>query len=305
MGNLNTLVNWFKQREGKVTYSMTYRNGPNSYDCSSAVYFALIEAGFLPKSSGIGNTESLYRLEGSVLQPISRSEVKFGDIFVAGVKGASGGAFGHTGVAISNSQIIHCNGSANGISTTGISNAATGTPCHWYRLKEVSGSTNSGTGETVKIANHATHYSPTSKSLAIPNWVKGKSYKVLEKRPIKYSKSNYEYLLDGIMSWVLSQDIEGGSTVTITPPSIAHGKWIAENGTFVPDKTINVRDAASTSGRYVASYSPGEAVYYDKYMIDQNGYVWIHYVSHTGHDRYMASGESRNGERINYWGAFY
>lgn len=135
MGNIDGLINWFKAREGRVTYSMNYRNGPNSYDCSSAVYYGLIEAGFLPQGTYPGNTESLYKLEGSLLQPISRSEVRRGDIFVAGVKGASGGAFGHTGVALSNSQIIHCNGSANGISTTPISNANTGTPVHWYRLK--------------------------------------------------------------------------------------------------------------------------------------------------------------------------
>lgn len=76
MASTEAVINWFRARQGRVTYSMTNRLGPNSYDCSSAVYFALIEAGFLPGGTSIGNTESLYRLEGSLLQPINRSEAK-------------------------------------------------------------------------------------------------------------------------------------------------------------------------------------------------------------------------------------
>ena len=142
MGDINKLINWFKAREGKVTYSMTNRLGPYSYDCSSAVFNALIEAGFLPTGTWPGNTESLYALEGKLLVPISRNQVQRGDIFVAGIKGGSLGAGGHTGVAISNSQIIHCNYAGNGITTTGINNNTTYYPCHWYRLK---GATSSNT----------------------------------------------------------------------------------------------------------------------------------------------------------------
>ena len=40
-------------RVGKVTYSMDYRNGPNSYDCSSAVYYALMAGGAI--SAGWAN----------------------------------------------------------------------------------------------------------------------------------------------------------------------------------------------------------------------------------------------------------
>lgn len=33
-----SMIKWMQDRLGKVTYSMTRRLGPNSYDCSSAVF---------------------------------------------------------------------------------------------------------------------------------------------------------------------------------------------------------------------------------------------------------------------------
>ncbi|WP_207871924.1 hypothetical protein DOK78_002554 [Enterococcus sp. DIV2402] len=137
MGDINKMIQWFKDREGKVTYSMTNRLGPNSYDCSSAVYLSLIAGGFLPSGTGIGNTDSLYSLEGTLLTPISRSQVKRGDIFVAGVKGGSGGSGGHTGVFLDNATIIHCTSPKNGIATTpatGWMGDYSGLPVYFYRL---------------------------------------------------------------------------------------------------------------------------------------------------------------------------
>ncbi|RDX01544.1 hypothetical protein UR08_09835 [Listeria kieliensis] len=133
-GNTEEVINWFKAREGKVTYSMANRNGPYSYDCSSAVYHALIEGGFLPKGTAIGNTESLYALEGKLLVAISASEVKRGDIFVSGTKGGSSGGNGHTGVFTSSSTIIHCNATSNGISETPVIGWVGGPPTYYYRL---------------------------------------------------------------------------------------------------------------------------------------------------------------------------
>ncbi|MBM7711164.1 peptidoglycan amidohydrolase family protein [Enterococcus xiangfangensis] len=127
------MLDWFYARQGKVTYSTAYRNGPNSYDCSSAVFYSLIEAGYLSPQTWIGNTDTLFSYEGKLFKAISRNEVRRGDIFVAGKKGGSGGAFGHTGVATSNSKIIHCNYTDNGISETVILNR-TGDPCYWFRF---------------------------------------------------------------------------------------------------------------------------------------------------------------------------
>lgn len=136
--NKQAMIQWFKDREGKATYSMEYRNGPDSYDCSSAVYSALIAAGYLPKGTSLGNTESLFGLEGSLLNAINRSDVQAGDIFISGNPGSSSGAAGHTGVALSNSSIIHMNYSANGISTTPIEGYTgySDVPTHWFRLND-------------------------------------------------------------------------------------------------------------------------------------------------------------------------
>lgn len=127
------MLDWFYARQGKVTYSMTNRTGPNSYDCSSAVFYALIEAGYLNTGTWIGNTETLFSYEGKLFKAISSKDVRRGDIFIAGKKGSSGGAYGHTGAATSNTTIIHCNYSDNGISETVIS-GRTGDPCYWFRF---------------------------------------------------------------------------------------------------------------------------------------------------------------------------
>lgn len=136
MASIESVLNWFVARQGKVTYSMNSRLGPKSYDCSSAVYFSLIEAGFLPKGTGIGNTETLYSLEGSLLQRISRKEAQRGDIFISGGKGTSSGANGHTGIFVNNSRIIHCNYGSNGISETSTEGGwMGGPPTDCYRLR--------------------------------------------------------------------------------------------------------------------------------------------------------------------------
>lgn len=81
-------------------------------------------------------------------------------------------------------------------------------------------------------------------------------------------------------------------------PSLA-SKWVAESGTFAPDFAINVRSAPNTSAGIVATYNKGQSVRYDSYYNDGR-YVWIHYKSYSGHDRYMVCRE--NGTA---WGSFY
>lgn len=43
--NIDNAIAWMQARKGKVTYSMEYRDGEESYDCSSSVYYALRSAG--------------------------------------------------------------------------------------------------------------------------------------------------------------------------------------------------------------------------------------------------------------------
>ena len=114
MGNMQTMINWFEQRLGKVKYSMASRLGPNSFDCSSSVYFSLVASSYLPKGT-MGNTDTLFKhlpANGWVVTNTPRR----GDIFLWGRQHSAGGNYGHTGVFVDGTRVIHCNGSANGIS---------------------------------------------------------------------------------------------------------------------------------------------------------------------------------------------
>ena len=138
MSDINTMIGWMEARKGKVSYSMTNRTGPSSYDCSSSVFYALAAGGFT-KFNYPGNTETLYGLVGKILKQIPRSEARRGDIFVSGVIGQSTGSGGHTGIFLDNNTIIHCTyskGKAN-IAVTPAKNWMgdySGLPVHCYRL---------------------------------------------------------------------------------------------------------------------------------------------------------------------------
>lgn len=120
---MDKAIEWFQQRQGKVSYSMVYRNGSSSYDCSSAIYHALIYAGILPAGFRIGNTESEFvdlpkfgfqRIEADANGYIPTQR---GDIFIWGKQGYTNGAGGHTGIYLDNDNIIHCAYAYNGIHT--------------------------------------------------------------------------------------------------------------------------------------------------------------------------------------------
>ena len=120
---MDKVIEWFQQRQGRVSYSMINRNGANSYDCSSAIYHALIYAGILPQGFRIGNTETEFvdlpkfgfqRIEADVNGYIATQR---GDIFIWGKQGYTLGANGHTGIYLDNDNIIHCAYAYNGIHT--------------------------------------------------------------------------------------------------------------------------------------------------------------------------------------------
>ena len=118
---MDKVIEWFAQRQGRVSYSMSYRNGPSSYDCSSSIYHALIYAGILPQGFRIGNTETEFvdlpkfgfqRIEADINGYIPTQR---GDIFIWGKQGYTNGADGHTGIFIDQNNIIHCAYGYNGI----------------------------------------------------------------------------------------------------------------------------------------------------------------------------------------------
>ena len=120
---MDKAIEWFQQRQGKVSYSMINRNGPSSWDCSSAVYHSLIYAGILPQGFRIGNTETMFvdlpkfgfqRIEADSNGYIPTQR---GDIFIWGKQGYTSGANGHCGIYKDSDNIIHCNYAYNGIHT--------------------------------------------------------------------------------------------------------------------------------------------------------------------------------------------
>lgn len=116
--NTEAAIAWMTSRQGKVSYSMDFRNGPNSYDCSSAVYYALMSAGAISAGWAV-NTEYehdwLIKNGFKLIAENSVFAAQRGDIFIWGRRGQSSGAGGHTGIFVDSNNIIHCNYARNGI----------------------------------------------------------------------------------------------------------------------------------------------------------------------------------------------
>lgn len=108
-------------------------------------------------------------------------------------------------------------GDVSSVSGSGTTAAKPSTPKPTAHSKPTSGITNKNKfakGSTVRVLKSATHYQ-TGQSIA--NFVKGSTYKVKEVKQVNQSRSQYAFLLDGINSWVLAQDLEavgGGSGST-------------------------------------------------------------------------------------------
>lgn len=79
---------------------------------------------------------------------------------------------------------------------------------HKNDIKLATSSTTTATkkvGDTVTVQSHATQYQTGQN---IPSWVKGKKYKIKQIKSVNQSKSKKAYLLDGINSWFLDQDVK-------------------------------------------------------------------------------------------------
>ena len=61
-------------------------------------------------------------------------------------------------------------------------------------------------GEKVTVLNHATYYQTGQK---IAGFVRGRTYVVKQVKSVNQSTSKHAYLLEGINSWVLAQDVQG------------------------------------------------------------------------------------------------
>ena len=117
--NIETAIAWMKARQGRVSYSMEERDGDESYDCSSSVYYALRSAGAVSAGWAV-NTEYehdwLVKNGYTLISENTPFDAQRGDVFIWGKRGASAGAGGHTGIFIDSDNIIHCNYRYDGIS---------------------------------------------------------------------------------------------------------------------------------------------------------------------------------------------
>ena len=82
---------------------------------------------------------------------------------------------------------------------------------------------NIGVGSIVTVAAHATHYQ-TGQPIA--SFVKGNRYKVMQVKDVNQSNSKKAFLLDGIMSWVLEQDIVEAGGQAAAPQPQAKKRYI-------------------------------------------------------------------------------
>ena len=163
--DLKVAIKWFEEREGKVTYSQDAgsRKGPLQYDCSSAIYMALV-AGGAGKTAGdypvSTETEHEWLLqngfnkvyEGKWGDKGDVKEVKKGDIIIWGTKGQSAGDLGHTMIMLDNETIIHSSGGHNGIARDNYSQYRDGATDHQtVYVYRYSGSTNFSDDDIEKV----------------------------------------------------------------------------------------------------------------------------------------------------------
>ena len=140
--NMEQAIAWMEARRGKVTYSMDYRNGQNSYDCSSAVYYALMSAGAVSAGWAV-NTEYehdwLLKNGFNLIAENSVFMAQRGDVFIWGKRGQSAGAGGHTGIFVDSNNIIHCNYARNGITVDGYLDIARSSGNKYYYIYRPNG----------------------------------------------------------------------------------------------------------------------------------------------------------------------
>lgn len=119
---INKIIEWFRNQKSRgVGYSMINRKGPDNYDCSSSMFFSIINAFNLPYKDGdhIYNTSDLGQLLEKVGYEIVTEDhdwnAQKGDIIIwAKIKGVPGSG-AHTALFTSNDTLIHCNYNGHGI----------------------------------------------------------------------------------------------------------------------------------------------------------------------------------------------
>lgn len=170
--NLETSIRWMSDRIGKVSYSMDYRNGPNSYDCSSAVYYALMSGGAISAGWAV-NTEYMHDWlirNGYVLVAENKPfNAQRHDVFIWGKRGYSSGEGGHTGIFVDNVNIIHCNFKRNGITIDDYNKVSRGMYYYLYRPTNQPSISNKSLDQLVKETLAGVHGNRDARKASLGN----------------------------------------------------------------------------------------------------------------------------------------
>ncbi|CYX03632.1 holin [Streptococcus suis] len=170
--NLETSIRWMSDRIGKVSYSMDYRNGPNSYDCSSAVYYALMAGGAISAGWAV-DTEHMHDWlirNGYVLVAENKPfNAQRHDVFIWGKHGYSSGEGGHTGIFVDNVNIIHCNFKRNGITIDDYNNVSRGMYYYLYRPANQPSTSNKSLDQLVKETLAGIHGNGDARKASLGN----------------------------------------------------------------------------------------------------------------------------------------
>ncbi|MEG3268986.1 peptidoglycan amidohydrolase family protein, partial [Streptococcus suis] len=173
--NLETSIRWMSDRVGKVSYSMDYRNGPNSYDCSSAVYYALMAGGAISAGWAV-NTEYMHDWlirNGYVLIAENKPfNAQRHDVFIWGKRGYSSGEGGHTGIFVDNVNIIHCNFKRNGITIDDYNKVSRSMYYYLYRPANQPSISNKSLDQLVKETLAGVHGNGDARKASLGNQYK-------------------------------------------------------------------------------------------------------------------------------------
>lgn len=119
--------------------------------------------------------------------------------------------------------------------------------------------------------------------------------------PARYNTRNF----DGVVGWFyFPTDDTSYIPAPASEPFSGEVEIHDKSGTFTVEvSALNVRAAAGLNAEIVAVYSAGQEINYDGWC-DVDGYIWITYIGGSGNRRYVAVGQSENGQRVTSFGSF-
>lgn len=146
-------------------------------------------------------------------------------------------------------------------------------------------------GSKVKVRNSASAYY-TGQPIA--SFVKGQTYKVKDSKVVNKSRSKYAFLLEGINSWVLAQDLDAvaGQQAAAQSPNTNY----PENGSAKMRCAMTVRTAPRRSASATGTLPAGYVIRYNHVFIEDN-HVWVRYQANSG-TRYVAVKRVSDGYRF-------